>query len=164
MKRLIRFLAAVFFVMVFLFSTGGSVLAQGDQRLSVLSDEETTTYVSGITSGRAKSLVEVAVGLMSLIIGWRSKVRSKTNTSGNKTWPITALVLALVAMIFSISHLTNNVGGFGTGGGKAGERKGRRNRTIVRPRESPVGRTCGRVTSRTISVGSEAKGVVGIHR
>jgi len=80
---------------------------------------ETSPYVKGITSGRAKSLVGGVLGLFSLIIGWRAKARLSNNHSA-KPFAITALVLGLVAIGLSIMHLANVTGGFGTGGGKAG--------------------------------------------
>jgi O-antigen ligase len=82
--------------------------------------EGTYTYVSGITSARAKSLIGAVIGLSSVIIGWRLKARAKAKQNGSSVWPIAGLVLGFVAIILSIIHLTGTKGGFGTGGGKAG--------------------------------------------
>jgi hypothetical protein len=88
--------------------TTGSAPAQTDG---------TSSYVTGLTAGRARSLVGVAVGLISVIIGWRAKARSDF---GNSRPQVIAAVLGVTAIILSVVHLANTTGGFGTGGGKAG--------------------------------------------
>jgi hypothetical protein len=82
--------------------------------------QENSTYVEGITSARARSLVGGVVGLTSVIIGWRARWRSARKTKASPGWSMSALVLGLTAMILSIVHLAANTGDFGTGGGKAG--------------------------------------------
>jgi hypothetical protein len=97
-----------------------SITPQEQQKDTTNEDsEETSSYVKGITAGRAKSLVGGVLGLFSLVIGWRAKARVSNNNSA-KPLAITALVLGLVAIGLSIVHLANVTGGFGTGGGKAG--------------------------------------------
>jgi hypothetical protein len=97
-----------------------SITGQAQQSDTTSNDsDETSPYVKGITAGRAKSLVGGVLGLISLIIGWRAKVRLANNHSA-KSLAITALVLGLVAIGLSVAHLVNVTGGFGTGGGKAG--------------------------------------------
>ena len=111
MRNVISFiLPALLTIAVFLFTTH-KAYSQTD---------ESDAYVTGITSARARSLIGVAFGLVSLIIGWRVKRRSAFGTSTLRSWAITALVLGLVALVLSIIHLANVNGGFGTGGGKAG--------------------------------------------
>lgn len=83
-------------------------------------DQDSATYVPGMTPGRAKSLIGVALGVSSLIIGWRTKARSKKNLNVSKSWPIVGGILGLTAVGLSILHLMVTTGGFGTGGGKAG--------------------------------------------
>ena len=80
---------------------------------------ETSPYVKGITAGRARSLVGGLLGLISLIMGWRAKSRL-ANGHSRKSSATIALVVGLIAIGFSIVHLANVAGGFGTGGGKAG--------------------------------------------
>jgi len=77
------------------------------------SNTDANTYVTGITPGRARSLVGVFFGLVSVIIGSFAKRRKRS-------WAITALALGIIAIILSAIHLANVTGGFGTGGGKAG--------------------------------------------
>ncbi|MEJ7644581.1 MAG: DUF6223 family protein [Chryseolinea sp.] len=124
MRRSISVILSACFSIVFSFLTAGDVFAQNDQgdstELTSSQTEGTTTYVSGLTPGRAKSLVGGVLGLLSLIIGWRTKVHAKSNTNGARTWPIAALVSGLAAVVFSVVHVTESAGGFGTGGGKAG--------------------------------------------
>lgn len=75
-----------------------------------------------ITSGRARALVGVVVGLTSLVIGIKSRSRSGnpiSNKSG-QTKAIVALLLGVIGIILSLVHLVNSTGGFGTGGGRAG--------------------------------------------
>jgi hypothetical protein len=97
-------------VAVFLFST--------DKAYAQTTDND--SYVTGLTSDRAKSLIGVAAGLASLIIGWRVKSRSAAKASTWRPWVIAALLLGMVAVVLSAFHLASVDGGFGTGGGKAG--------------------------------------------
>jgi glucan phosphoethanolaminetransferase (alkaline phosphatase superfamily) len=122
MRRSIPFIMSACFVFFFAFSFVNNVLAKNDQERTAESTqaESEGTYVTGLTPARAKSLIGVASGLLSLIIGWKTRARANENTTGQRSWPTAALVLGLVAMLLSIVHLTNNTGGFGTGGGKAG--------------------------------------------
>ncbi|RAW02036.1 hypothetical protein DQQ10_05635 [Pseudochryseolinea flava] len=85
------------------------VFSQTDQ----VSGADGNAYVTGITSGRAKSLIGGALGLVSVVIGWKLKPRKRS-------WYVTGFVLGAAALILSIIHLVNLTGGFGTGGGKAG--------------------------------------------
>lgn len=109
-KKIISFIIPAFLTILFLFATGKAFSQSNDS----------DAYVTGMTSARAKSLVAVAVGLVSLTIGWRVKSRSAVSTSASRSWSITALVLGLVALVLSAIHLANVNGGFGAGGGKAG--------------------------------------------
>lgn len=80
-----------------------------------------STYVTGITAGRARALAGAAVGLISLIVGWHSKLRSRTNAGRGRTGAIVAVVLGLTGIILSIVHLSITAGAvFGSGSGKAG--------------------------------------------
>ncbi len=79
------------------------------------STDNESKYVRGITPGRARSLVGGVLGLVSIILGWRSKNRS------SKTGAKVALVLALAAIVLSVLHLSTSAGAvFGSGSGKAG--------------------------------------------
>ncbi|HMI01135.1 MAG TPA: DUF6223 family protein [Pedobacter sp.] len=74
-----------------------------------------TAYVSGVTPGRAKSILTGLLGLVSLAISWRAKARSA------KTGAKVALALGLVVVVLSIIHLVTTAGAvFGSGSGKAG--------------------------------------------
>lgn len=75
----------------------------------------------GITSGRARSLVAVGVGLISLVIGGLVLMRSagRIGTGTGRAGAIVALVLGLIGMVLSVVHLSSSTG-FGTGGGRAG--------------------------------------------
>ena len=68
-----------------------------------------------ITSGRARALVAVAMGLISLIIGGLALARV-----AGRTGAVVAVVLGVIGMILSVVHLGTSTGGFGTGGGRAG--------------------------------------------
>jgi hypothetical protein len=110
MRTVISFILPALLVAILVFAT--------DKAYSQTSDRD--GYATGITAARARSLVGVALGLVSLIIGWRVKKRSSVGKSYTRYWVIIALVLGLVAVVLSITHLANVNGGFGTGGGKAG--------------------------------------------
>ncbi|MFC0776409.1 DUF6223 family protein [Terrimonas alba] len=72
-------------------------------------------YVRGITPARAIGLVELALGLSSLIIATRAK---KSSTKKNAK---IALALGLGAVVFSAFHFFMTAGAvFGSGSGKAG--------------------------------------------
>lgn len=72
-------------------------------------------YVRGITPARAIGLVELALGLSSLIIATRTKKGSAKK--GAKI----ALALGLGAVVFSVIHFLIKAGAvFGSGSGKAG--------------------------------------------
>jgi hypothetical protein len=75
-----------------------------------------------MTSGRARALVGVAFGLISLITGTIALLRSRGSLGvGNgRVGAIAALVLGLIAIVLSVIHLSIFTGGFGTGGGRAG--------------------------------------------
>lgn len=123
MKTFIQFILAACLTIAFSFLITGKGFSQEGQEHKMDTNstgtEGTSSYVTGITAGRARSLVGVALGLTSLIIGWRAKARSSVSPSGRK-WNIAALVLGLVAIVLSVMHLATIMGGFGTGGGKAG--------------------------------------------
>jgi hypothetical protein len=75
-----------------------------------------------ITSGRAKALMAVVVGLISLVIGGLALARSagRIGTGNGRVGAIVALVLGLIGMALSVVHLGSSTGGFGTGSGRAG--------------------------------------------
>jgi Family of unknown function (DUF6223) len=73
-----------------------------------------------ITSGRARSLVVVLVGLISLISGGLALARAGRIGGGNgRVGAIVAVVLGLIGIVLSVVHLAGSTG-FGTGGGRAG--------------------------------------------
>lgn len=82
--------------------------------------DATTSYVTGLTSGRVRSLGGAALALFSLIIGWRLKGRAEKPDGKRRSWAIAGFILGLIAVVFSVVHLAGNTGGFGSGGGKAG--------------------------------------------
>lgn len=73
-----------------------------------------------ITTGRLTSIITGLVGLISVIIGGQALTRSSRGIASGRPKAITALVMGLVAMVFSVLHLLLSTGGFGTGSGKAG--------------------------------------------
>jgi hypothetical protein len=114
-------------IILFILTVGVSFLAaervfSQEQKLdttsSVSETSDESTYVRGITPGRARSLVGTVTGLISLIIGWR--VKRSAAKPGGRSWAVAGLVLGITAMVLSVVHLANITGGFGTGGGKAG--------------------------------------------
>ena len=76
-------------------------------RLAIIFDAPSAT----MTSGRARSLVGVVVGLISLVIGGLALARNRG--------AIVAVVLGLIGIVLSVVHLVGSTG-FGTGGGRAG--------------------------------------------
>jgi hypothetical protein len=73
--------------------------------------------VVGITGGRAQSLVALAVGLISVIVGWLALARS-TSIAGIRRG-LVALVVGLIGMILSGVRLANSTA-IGTGSGRLG--------------------------------------------
>ena len=123
MKYFASYILSVCMTIAFSFFTSEKAFSATSQEQQVDTTNndtgETSPYVKGITAGRAKSLVGGALGLISLIIGWRAKARVANNHSAKSSATI-ALVLGLVVIGLSIVHLVDATGGFGTGGGKAG--------------------------------------------
>ena len=128
MKKYIAYILPVFLLIGFTFLISEKIFSQSDQKenktdtASVTTmPDKTSSYVSGITTGRARSLVGVALGLISVVIGWRVKARSAAGTINTKAATTTALVLGLIAIVLSILHLIASAGAvFGSGSGKAG--------------------------------------------
>lgn len=73
-----------------------------------------------ITSGRARALVAMGVGLLSVVMGGLSRARSASHSGNGRGGAIGALVLGLIGTVLSVVHLGTSTGGFGTGGGRAG--------------------------------------------
>ena len=78
-----------------------------------------THFAVDLTAGRARSMVAVVVGLISLVIGGLALSRSAGRMGNGRTAAILALVLGLIGVVLSGVHL-GSAGGFGTGGGRAG--------------------------------------------
>jgi len=98
----------ILFTTVFMTSFNGSF----SQTRSAQQNDKTA--VRGITPARARSLVGVVVGIVSIIIGVRGKRRN------NRPLSFYAIGTASLAIILGIIHLSTVSGDFGTGGGKAG--------------------------------------------
>ena len=124
MKTSIPHLITIWLIITFSVLATGNAFSQADQKNGVEAtsskNDSATTYVTGLTPARARSLVGGVIGLISLIICWRIKNRSSVQTGRGRSWAIAALALGLTAIILSVVHLANVTGGFGTGGGKAG--------------------------------------------
>lgn len=112
MKKYIPYLSAWLII--------GLILLATENAFTQTTADGSSTYVTGLTVGRAKSLVGVVMGLISLIVGWRAKARLARGTAIGRSWVVTALLLGLIAIVLSAVHLGTTPGGFGTGGGKAG--------------------------------------------
>jgi len=110
MKKYIVYLLSAGLFIMFTFLPTGKAFSQGN-----------ATYVKGITAGRARALVGVAVGLISLGIGWRARVRWNKGIGNVRSGAILALVLGLIGIVLSVVHLSVTAGAvFGSGSGKAG--------------------------------------------
>jgi Family of unknown function (DUF6223) len=129
MKKYIPYILSAWLIIGFSFLATEKAFSQAnpkgnkmDTTSSVTAKPDgTSPYVTGITTGRATSLVGTAVGLISLIIGWRAKLRSKGGTGSGRTGAIVALVLGLISIVLSVVHLsTSYSAALGTGSGKAG--------------------------------------------
>jgi hypothetical protein len=100
----------------------GQIFSQESTAVASVSPENEVSdaYVSGLTSARARSVVGGVIGLVSLVIGWRSRLRQKAGHVRSRIWPKVGLALAGITIVLSVIHLGNNKGEFGSGGGKAG--------------------------------------------
>src|SRR5690349_21098525 len=115
-------------ILFFTFSTPEKVFSQASQiesktdtaaSVTTVSDNSTPA-VRGITAGRARSLAGGVLGLTSLILGWRARVRSANRNAGGRG-AIAGLLLGLISIVLSVLHLSNSMGAvFGSGSGKAG--------------------------------------------
>jgi hypothetical protein len=124
MKTFIPYILSACLAVAFCFLSAEDAFSKTDQEHKADTTSSATDgpppYVSGLTAGRARSLVGVAVGLISLIVGRRAKARAAVNPGSGRSWFMTSLVLGVIAIILSLVHLVNTTGGFGTGAGKAG--------------------------------------------
>jgi hypothetical protein len=113
MKKYIpNFLSAWLFI-ILTFPVSEKVFSQATQKENKA--DKSSTYVTGITTGRAKSIVAGVVGLISIVIGWRAKARSAKQ--GAKV----ALAFGIIGIVLSVVHLSTSAGAvFGSGSGKAG--------------------------------------------
>src|SRR5690349_7692120 len=73
--------------------------------IATANQQQASPTVSGITSGRAKALVGTGFGLISLIFGWRAKLRSKQGIEKARSGAMTSLTLGIIAIILSAWHL-----------------------------------------------------------
>jgi hypothetical protein len=124
MKNSISQLIVIWVTIAFSVLALQNAFAQADHENSVEATSDNSdvkpTYVTGLTSARAQSLVGGVIGLISLVIGWRVKNRQSVRTGSGRSWAVMALALGAIAIILSLVHLASITGGFGTGGGKAG--------------------------------------------
>ena len=117
MKKYIRYILSAWLIAGLTFFVPGKGFSQTSQEgiKTEATNDEGSTYVKGITSGRARALVGGVIGLAGLIVGWRARVRS--SPTGAKL----AIALGLIAIVLSIVHLSTVAGAvFGSGSGKAG--------------------------------------------
>ena len=70
-----------------------------------------------VTSGRARALATVALGLACVVVGGIAFFRSAA--SPGKAGAVTALVLGAIDTLLSVVHIAGSTG-FGSGGGRAG--------------------------------------------
>ena len=132
MKKIISFILSRGLIIAFCFLATEKTFSQTSQdghksdttvSETIVSDSGSSyTYVKGITPMRARSLVGVALGLTSLVIGRRARSRAGAGveTKGRNGAKV-ALSLGAIAIVLSIIHLNITAGAmFGSGSGKAG--------------------------------------------
>jgi xanthosine utilization system XapX-like protein len=76
--------------------------------------------VSGITPGRAVSLLAGVIGLIGIVIGCMALSRTARRISSGRQMGIVALAMGLIGMVLGGLHLASTTGSFGTGKGRAG--------------------------------------------
>src|SRR5689334_8271126 len=78
--------------------------------------------VYGLTSKRQFALVALAMGLISVIFGWRAFRKSAGSSGGvnRKNWNIAAIVAGVIAVIGGVLNLITANGGPGSGNGVLG--------------------------------------------
>ncbi|CAG7628499.1 hypothetical protein PAESOLCIP111_03025 [Paenibacillus solanacearum] len=90
---------------------------------TIVSAEATSGNIGyGLTPGRLKTLVAAVVGLISVVIGGLSLVRSsgRFGTGNGRAGAIVAIGAGLFGIVLAGLHLVKTTGGFGTGNGRAG--------------------------------------------
>jgi hypothetical protein len=89
-------------------------------KLQCLVQLDMLLQVTGITPGRAAALLPVGLGLISLIIGWWA-LRSTRGIRNSKFGAITSLILSIISIVLSGTHLIRTTGSsIGTGSGRLG--------------------------------------------
>jgi len=78
--------------------------------------------VYGLTSKRQFALIALGLALLSVILGWRTFLKSAPHTSilHGKSLPVIAIVAGLIAVIGSVLNLATSNGGPGSGNGVLG--------------------------------------------
>ena len=130
MEKIASFILSTGFIVAFCFLTIGKIYSQtgeGEHKsdsstaMTKSGGDSSYTYVKGITAMRARSLAGVALGLTSLVIGWRALRRAAGAGSKGRSGAKVALSLGAIAIVISIIHIYFTAGAvFGSGSGKAG--------------------------------------------
>jgi Family of unknown function (DUF6223) len=76
--------------------------------------------VSGITSGRAATILPMVLGLISLIIVFTTRYNLANQYIAKRNKTLTAIVAGLIGIVLAGIHLSRATGAFGTGSGKLG--------------------------------------------
>jgi Family of unknown function (DUF6223) len=76
--------------------------------------------ISGITPGRAATILPAMLGLLSITIGWLAHSRLGIRYGSRRIKAIVALVAGLIGIVLSGIHLAQASGAFGTGSGRLG--------------------------------------------
>jgi membrane protein CcdC involved in cytochrome C biogenesis len=76
--------------------------------------------VSGITSGRAATILPMVLGLISLIIVFTTRYNLANQYIAKRNKALTAILTGLISIVVAGIHLARASGDFGTGSGKLG--------------------------------------------
>jgi Family of unknown function (DUF6223) len=76
--------------------------------------------VSGMTSGRAATILPMLLGLISVIIVFTTRYNLANQYIAKRNKALVAIVAGLISIVLAGIHLTQAQGAFGTGSGKLG--------------------------------------------
>jgi hypothetical protein len=113
-NKVFYFLSAYIIIYLLLFTA--KAFSQTSQNTDTI-----TAYERGITSGRARALAIVVVGIISVVLAFNARKSTVKVTSNSRNKAIVALTISILTIVLSNVHLITSAGAvFGSGSGKAG--------------------------------------------
>ena len=89
-------------------------------KMQFFHDAAVFLQVSGITEGRAATILPLVLGLLTLVVGWIALARSAKQIKISRLMSAITLATGLPGVLIGILHLVRATGAIGTGSGRLG--------------------------------------------